>query len=396
MPRTLLALALLAPSDPRLPGDGPAPDIDRAIADGVRILVGCQEEGGAWPYQGVYGGKDAKGDYLPPVGYQIGGTAISALALLHAADPKDEAAQRAIDAGVDFVLKTLAHPLMTPEFAGGYDVRIWGHAYALHLLARCKALDRGGPRSEAIDLRIPWLVAAIEKTEIPAAVVEKRELAAGGWNYARGRGWATWSPPSTFTTAPVVQALLEARKVGAQVSPGVLDRARRVLEEARTSEGAFVYSGAVGGRGGQDVRAKVPGAIARMPVCETTLRLLGGGSVAATRKSVEAFLEEWQALEDRRKKTGTHEGPYGIAPYYYFYGHYYAAQAIESLPAVERPPLRARLHEKIFKVRDPDGSWNDRVFERSRNFGTAMVVLALLAPRLPEPAALEPAKPEGK
>ncbi|MGH7149053.1 MAG: hypothetical protein ACREIU_00065, partial [Planctomycetota bacterium] len=188
MPRTLLVLALLAPSDPRPAADRPGPDIDKAIAEGVRILVGCQEEGGAWPYQGVYGERNAKGEYVPPVGYQVGGTAISALALLHAADPKDEAARKAIDAGVEFVLETLGHPLMTPEFAGGYDVRIWGHAYALLLLARVKALDRGGPRSDAIALRIPWLIAAIEKTEIPAAVVEKREYAAGGWNYARGKG----------------------------------------------------------------------------------------------------------------------------------------------------------------------------------------------------------------
>src|SRR6059036_2860662 len=45
------------------------PDVEKAIAEGVRILVGCQEEGGAWPYQGVYGERDEKGNYVPPVGY---------------------------------------------------------------------------------------------------------------------------------------------------------------------------------------------------------------------------------------------------------------------------------------------------------------------------------------
>jgi len=37
-------------------------------------------------------------------------------------------------------------------------------------------------------------------------------------------------------------------------------------------------------------------------------------------------------------------------------------------------------------VREEDGGWNDRVFPRSESFGTAMSMLALLAPRMPAPA----------
>jgi len=37
-------------------------------------------------------------------------------------------------------------------------------------------------------------------------------------------------------------------------------------------------------------------------------------------------------------------------------------------------------------VREEDGGWNDRVFARSANFGTAMSMLALLSPELPAPA----------
>jgi hypothetical protein len=38
-------------------------------------------------------------------------------------------------------------------------------------------------------------------------------------------------------------------------------------------------------------------------------------------------------------------------------------------------------------VRDADGWWDDRVFPRSRSFGTAMAIMALRRPSLPEPAA---------
>jgi hypothetical protein len=75
-----------------------------------------------------------------------------------------------------------------------------------------------------------------------------------------------------------------------------------------------------------------------------------------------------------------------IAPYYFFYAHRYAAQAIELLPEAEREGYRAKLLALLWKVREEDGGWNDRVFPRSECFGTAMSMMALLAPRMPAPA----------
>jgi hypothetical protein len=43
----------------------------------------------------------------------------------------------------------------------------------------------------------------------------------------------------------------------------------------------------------------------------------------------------------------------------------------------------------ILRTRDGDGTWNDRVFPRSRNYGTAMIVLALLGEKTPIPPALK-------
>jgi len=75
-----------------------------------------------------------------------------------------------------------------------------------------------------------------------------------------------------------------------------------------------------------------------------------------------------------------------IAPYYFFYAHRYAAQAIELLAAEDRPGYRQKLYALLWKVREEDGGWNDRVFPRSETFGTAMSMLALLSPKLPAPA----------
>jgi hypothetical protein len=85
---------------------------------------------------------------------------------------------------------------------------------------------------------------------------------------------------------------------------------------------------------------KLPGSIARSAVCETTLMLLGGGKLEEVKKSVDAFYTHWEELEKRRQKPGTHIGDYKIAPYFFYYGHRYCAQAIQMLPEKERAAQR--------------------------------------------------------
>ena len=38
----------------------------------------------------------------------------------------------------------------------------------------------------------------------------------------------------------------------------------------------------------------------------------------------------------------------------------------------------------VMRTREENGGWNDRIFPRSEGYGTAMVVLALMAPSLVE------------
>ena len=123
-----------------------------------------------------------------------------------------------------------------------------------------------------------------------------------------------------------------------------------------------------------------------MAVAESTLYLAGRSSIERIRGAIDAFIVHWQWLDARRAKTGTHKPPYGIAPYYFYYAHYYAAQAVELLPEHERAEYRRRLNELLFSVQLEDGSWNDRVFGRSTNYGTAMAIQALMMPNTPAPA----------
>jgi len=345
------------------PQDGTADLLQRA----VRELVVMQEEGGVWPYEGVY---RVKGEI--PVGYRVGGTAIVAGTLLRAA-PEDKEARAAAARGLAAVLNGLEHPLMEPSTVDAYDVRVWGHAYALEFLCQARASNAAGDRAKEVDERIPWLVKALVTEELPE----------GGWNYAGRRA------QGAFVTAPVVQALLWARGQGFAVPEEVLVRARKALETSRADSGAYLYSGVFADGELRQTRDQVAGSCARSAGCEATLRLLGAGSEEALKGAIDAFHKHWDALEARRKKTGTHVGPYSIAPYYFYYGHRYAAQAIQVMPEAARAAERARLLPVILRTRDDDGTWNDRVFPRSRNYGTAMIVLALLGDKAPLPPPLK-------
>lgn len=354
--------------EPQAIGD----DLSKLAAQGIEHIFSKQEgdNSAEWPYEGVYRVKGAI-----PIGYRIGGTAICAMAIVQAPGyAESQAHHQAIERAVNFIVEGAAHPLMSPDYDSGYDVRGWGYTYGLTFLLRLKSLD-AVPKEmgDAVESTIKFFIDAIERTEISKV---------GGWNYARAQGRDAVSPPSPFMTGPTLQALFAAKSAGYAVNQEVVKRALDALEQGRTPSGSFRYSGVNGDKS----RESIPGSIGRMAVSETTLFLAGRSSVANIRSAIDAFIVHWEWLDKRRAQQGTHAPPYGIAPYYFYYAHYYAAQAVELLPEHERPEYRRRIRELLMSVRLPDATWNDRVFERSSCYGTAMSVMALMMPQTARPA----------
>lgn len=343
--------------------------MQETLANSAKVAEGddaaAAPEKGEWPYEGVY-----RVNRQIPIGYRVGGTAIAALALVRAPGYAEDATrQQAVERAVRFVCAQREHTLMsTSNYVAGYDVRAWGYIYAVELLSELAARDQTPPAVKDEAARaLEWYVKALHALEMPET---------GGWNYARPEGRDTVGAPSPFMTAPALQALFLAKSVGQTVDPQVVERGLVTLEKSRTLAGAVNYSGFAGGRR-EDL---VPGAVGRMLAVETTLVLAGRGSVPAVRASLDAFLVHWKWLEARRQQQGTHVGPYGVAPYYFMYAHAAAAQAIELLPRAERTEYRKRLLELMFSVRDADGSWNDRVFKRTANYGTACALGVITQP----------------
>ena len=332
------------------------------IEAAVGRLLELQNNDGAWPYEGVYrvAGKI-------PVGYRVGGTAIVCSALISANLKDRQVIEKAIDRGTAMILEELEHELMEPSRTPAYDVRIWGHIYALDFFCRLK-------RSAGFDELKTKTEPLISKL---AEAVIFQEIDQGGWNYANK------SRHCCFVTAPAVQSLLLAREVGVDIPDAVFERALRVLSESRQDNGVIPYTG-TSSRGDT-----LPGSVARGPITEATLLMLGAGDQKNLQSAIDAFHEHWDELEKRRKKTGTHLPPHGIAPYYFYYGHRYAAQAIRMLPDDKQDSEFNKFENVLMKTKDDDNTWNDRVFERSKAFGTAMSLLALSQDSVHLPARIK-------
>ena len=328
-----------------------------------------------WPYEGVYrsGGKI-------PIGYRIGGTAIVVTALVRApgygADAKRTAA---IAEGVRFICDQTAHPLMSYEdYDAGYDVRGWGYTYGLLCLCELQQQRRvpAGLEKE-VARAMKFYAEAIEQTQIPQV---------GGWNYARPAGKNKPAAPSTFMTPATVQALFAARQCGMAVKSETVAKAIAFMESSMAAEGEDAGSVTYAGPTNTKRPEAIPGFIGRMCVTEATLAMAGKSGEARLTRAVEAFVTHWDELDKRRQRGGTHEGKYGVAPYYFMFAHHAASQAIAMLPGddgaavAKRQSLLDRCNALLFRVQAADGSWNDRVFKRSSGYGTAMAVLSISGP----------------
>jgi hypothetical protein len=335
------------------------------------------DDAAEWPYEGVYRvGPDGR----IPSGYRVGSTAIVCEALLLA--PGDKAPRAAaITRGLRFSLAALQKdPTLAARKQTSYDVRGWGHIYALGCFVLVLqqqpdllAADTG--LAEALQAMVPDLIGRIATAE----------LRGGGWNYA-GRAC------SPFMTGACLLALYRAAAAGHEVDAAMVERALDALQRGRDDSTAYAYSGPL--RPGR--QEPMQGSSARSSIAELALHLAGRSDTEDLGKAVDAFLleENWRELHKRKSQQGTHAAPYGVAPYYFFFGHTYAALATEHLAEDRRHACRQRMSALLARTLQANGGWNDRVFPRTESYATAMAVLALCAETSPRYPAYQTADGE--
>ena len=194
-------------------------------------------------------------------------------------------------------------------------------------------------------------------------ILEHNQAPEGGWAYyddppyTRRLTWAT-----SFCTGLVLPALARAEELGWIDDPAIRRRATRYVRRCALPGGAYEYDLRPVARitGGEHIN-RVKGSLSRIQVCNWGLAASGEKSVTPDkiRAGLEAFFEHHKFLDAARMRPIPHEAYYANAGYFYFFGHYYAAQAIGLLPAEEREAWHARLRPHLAKTVRADGSTSD-------------------------------------
>jgi hypothetical protein len=215
------------------------------------------------------------------------------------------------------------------------------------------------------------------------ALLEKNQEPLGGWGYYEGPVVShrpTWS--TSFATGCVIPALVEARKLGWPVDPKVTARAVEYIRGCHLPTGAYTYDlRPVPWVGGESIN-EVKGSLGRIQVCNWARRKAGDKTLTdeEIRTGLQAFFDDHRFLDAARMKPIPHEAWYYNAAYFYFFGHYHAALAINELPEAEREAWHQKLRAELVKVQWADGSSLDFPnMSCMRTAGTSFSLLALQA-----------------
>ena len=295
--------------------------------------------------------------------FRVGATALCVMALREAGE------KQAHDRGVEYLI---AHGHAYRD-NGELIYNIWAHIYAVHALALELRANPDPRIRQAIEWHIERLV--------------RHETYVGGWNYYDFDVGAQHSADggTSFGTAAGLVALWEARQAGCEVPQKLVDRALRLLVELRLPDRAYIYSW--GFRYSPVLNANLPrGSVGRTQAGNFALWLWGAGglSEAEALAGLGTFEKEHIFIEMGRQRqfggdTPLHASWYQTAPYYYYFGHYYAARLVERLSGDRKGHFARVVADGVLPHQAEDGSWWDfAMWDFHKPYGTAFAMMTLL------------------
>jgi hypothetical protein len=358
------------------PAESAAATAQAARARGIAWLLEHQNPDGSW---GTFESARPFNIYLGSTAshraFRDASSAIAMMALIAPA-AEDPAVAAALDRAAGYFIEH--SPVQRATVDVTYNT--WTHTYIVQALARLLQTNRLPARTDALRARL--------ELELERLLAGRQSD--GGWGYytyaLRLGGGIARDRTTSFNTASALLALREAREAGLTIEPGVLRDAVRLLAALRLPNGAYAYDAGALLRAGHPVNLP-QGSLGRSQPCNLALYHHDAG---VSRADLEAGLrrmrEEHRFLRIARGRPIPHEAYYSNAGYYYYYGHFHAAEVIRVLPPDARAPWRAWLDAVLAADQNPDGSWFDfPIYGYGRAYATGFAVLAL------EPDAAAPA-----
>jgi len=213
---------------------------------------------------------------------------------------------------------------------------MYGHGFATLLLAEAYGMSPDAQIRKVLSKAVK-LIVSIQNED-------------GGWRYQPQRKDADIS-----VTICQVMALRAARNAGLFVPNQVIDRCTDYVKRSQNADGGFMYMLAGG---------------------ESAFPRSAAGVVALYSAGIYDSAEVQKGLVYLRKNMPKLDA-FGTATHY-FYGHYYAVQAMWHAGGDYWKQWYPRIHDELLANQQQNGSWTDMVCSE---YATAMASLILQMPR---------------
>ena len=346
--------------------------IESSIRRGVDFLASNQNKNGSWG-----SARNTKGlnIYAPVPGahdaFRAAITAMCVTALIETnAAQNDIAAKSALDKGEAWLLENLGSVRRANHDA---IYNVWGHAYGISALVAMQKKDDSSPEKKSI-------IEDAIKHQIK--MLQKYESVDGGWGYYDFRYQAKQPSSSSisFTNSTALIALKSAEKIGVEVPERLAKRAFKATKRQQKPDFSYAYGEYLKLRPMRGINLP-GGSLGRSQACNAALRMWGDEKI--TDKVMDTWLDRLWArngwLSIGRKRPVPHESWFGVAGYFYYYGHFYASLCIESLNDKDNAQYhKGQLAAVILPLQEKEGSWWDYPFySYHRPYGTAFALMTL-------------------
>lgn len=192
-----------------------------------------------------------------------------------------------------------------------------------------------------------------EKLQRAVRLTQKTQNSEGGWRYQPVPYDADIS-----VTITQIMGLRAARDAGIKVEKDVIDKAIAYVRRCQNPDGGFSYMASQGGGGGS--------AFPRSAAGVSALYYAGvfeGDEIENGLKYVSRFVP---GRGNGRQTEG-----------HYFYGHYYAVQAMFLAGGDYWASWYPQIRDELISLQNTDGSWNG---DFSQEYATAMALIILQMP----------------
>lgn len=311
------------------------PETRKAIDKGLKYLMKGQHDKGSFGV-GAYHGNVAV-------------TGLAGLAFVAAGAGADSGDRgKVVSKALEFVLsqedRDGTHPGYLHNPQGSPHGPMYGHGFGTLFLAYLegKIKDRKlrGQRQKVLEKAVELIV--------------KSQNTEGGWRYLPQSQDADIS-----VTACQIMALTAAHAAGFKVPKKTADAATSYVKKCQDgTTGGYRYMQRGGGAAGVQAFARTAAAVA-------VLQALGILKGAAVDKGLDFIL------------SNRPPAPGGRPNMHYYYGHYYAAQALRRAGGDAWKKWYAVVRKELLAAQAEDGSWADQI---DPHYATAMACLVLLAP----------------